>query len=281
MSEEKLIFIGGCMRSGTTILHRVLCAAEESHPYITESWYLLDQLRIYRWCLQRYDIRYKDYFGPRENFDRFTRNILQNYFDLTRSRYQPAKALILKNPEVTSQFPLLGNWFAEARFVVNIRDPRDTIASIVEVGQRHLARGVTSPQSRLGRDMKSLSSFYKSYYVNIFTPAAVPIRDRILFVRYEDIMTNPVNVVRQIGEFCGLTFDLELISHFGTQQEKSPNMDKDTRDKDPISAGFWSELYTKDLSDSRIGRFTDVLTAEEISQIEEHCADFNRVCPYW
>lgn len=57
MADDKLIFVGGCMRTGTTILHRVLCSSPAAHPYITESWYLLDQLRIYVWSLRRYDVR--------------------------------------------------------------------------------------------------------------------------------------------------------------------------------------------------------------------------------
>ncbi len=103
MAEEKLIFVGGCMRTGTTILHRVLCSSPASHPYITESWYLLDQLRIYAWSLQRYDVRQKDYFGEKENFDEFTRNIVRNYFRMIGVRYAPATALILKNPDRRAQ----------------------------------------------------------------------------------------------------------------------------------------------------------------------------------
>ena len=281
MIDEKLIFIGGCMRSGTTILHRVLCASHESHPYITESWYLIDQLRIYRWCLQRYDVRHKDYFGERAIFDEFTRNILRNYFFVTRVRYAPATALVLKNPEVTSQFPLLGNWFKEARFVINVRDPRDTITSIVEVGERHRQDGLRTPQTSLGRNMQKLSNFYKKYYANLFSPAGRQIKDRMIFVRYEDIMTETEKTVQRLGDFCGLSFDMELLRHLGSQQESSLNLDAEVRARDPLSAAFWSDLYTKDLSASRIGRHRDVLTPEEIREIETHCADFNKVVPYW
>ncbi len=91
MAEEKLIFVGGCMRTGTTILHRVLCSSPASQPYITESWYLLDQLRIYAWSLQRYDVRQKDYFGEKENFDEFTRNIVRNYIRMIGVRCTPLR----------------------------------------------------------------------------------------------------------------------------------------------------------------------------------------------
>ena len=32
MADDNLIFVGGCMRTGTTNLHRVLCSSPASHP---------------------------------------------------------------------------------------------------------------------------------------------------------------------------------------------------------------------------------------------------------
>ena len=101
MDEENLIFIGGCMRSGTTILHKVLCAANEAHAYTTESWFLVDQLRAYIWSLKRYDVRHRDFFGEQENFDRFTRDIFSRYFQEARRNLDNPQTLILKNPEIT------------------------------------------------------------------------------------------------------------------------------------------------------------------------------------
>jgi len=280
MSDEKLIFIGGSMRSGTTILHKIMCTANEAHPYITESWFLVDQLRAYLWSLQRYDVRYRDYFGEQENFDRFTRDIFERFFRQTRQHLSNPQALVLKNPEISGQFPLLGSWFENALFVINVRDPRDTIASIVKVGEQHKSNNTKSEQSLMGRDMYALSNFFKRYYVEAFDRNS-PIRDRTLFVRYEDVMMNVEKQCERMGEFCGLSFSREKIITMGEEKAGSANMNPETRQKDPYSGAFWSELYNKNLSSERIGRHKKVLTPDEIKQIEKYCADFNQIFKYW
>lgn len=280
MADDKLIFVGGCMRTGTTILHRVLCSSPASHPYITESWYLLDQLRIYVWSLKRYDVRQKDYFGEKENFDEFTRDIVRNYIRMIRTRYAPATAVILKNPELTGYFPLLAKWFDQARFVVNVRDPRDTIASMVEVGARHRADGAVTPQSRMGRNMKKRSNFYLKYYTQ-FLAGGKDLMRKSLVVRYEDLMGETEKTVESLSRFLDLPLDMEAIRNFDSRTEDSANLDAEKRKEDWLSRAFWSDLYTKNLSTERIGRHREVLTPEEIAEIETHCAKFNAAVPYW
>ena len=34
MAGESVIFIGGCMRSGTTLVQRILCAGKGAHPHL-------------------------------------------------------------------------------------------------------------------------------------------------------------------------------------------------------------------------------------------------------
>lgn len=280
MSEEGLIFLGGCMRSGTTILHRVLCSARESHPYISECRYLFDQLQLYALSRPGFDTVHKDFFGTPENLERFTKNILRNYFLMTRARYAPAPVLILKHPEATPYFPLLGRWFDTARFVVSVRDPRDTIVSIMDVGQRHKASGLKTPMAGMGRDMRRLSEFFKDRYASVLK-AREKIGAGIVFVRYEELMTNTESIVGRLGEACGLHFDMDEIRQLGNRREQSAFLDRETRTKDDFSGAFWSDLYTDNLSGSRIGRYREALSPEEIAEIEAHCADFNKVFPYW
>ena len=280
MANDGLIFIGGSMRSGTTILHKILCAANEAHPYITESWFLLDQLRSYIWSLERYDVRHRDYFGDQENFDLFTRDILERYFNKARKQLSNPQTLVLKNPEVTGQFPLLGSWFENARFIINIRDPRETIASIVTVGEKHKKNRMRTELSSMGRNMKVLSNFFKRYYIRAFDMNS-PIGEKTIFVRYEDIMTDVERECERVGEFCGLTFSNKKLQNLGDDKTGSANMNPDIRSKDPYSGAFWSELYDKNLSKERVGRYAKVLTPAEISQIEHHCTDFNQIFKYW
>ena len=67
----------------------------------------------------------------------------------------------------------------------------------------------------------------------------------------------------------------------GGVKTDSANMNSEVRLQDAYSGAFWSDLYNKRLSTERIGKFADVLTPAEIRQVEGHCADFNRIFPYW
>jgi hypothetical protein len=230
--------------------------------------------------LKRYDVRHRDYFGDQENFARFTRDILDRYFNEARKQLSNPQTLVLKNPEVTGLFPLLGSWFENARFIINIRDPRDTIASIMTVGEKHKKNRMRTEQSSMGRDMKVLSNFFKRYYVKAVDMNS-PIGDKTIFVRYEDIMTDVERECQRVGEFCGLTFSNKKLRSLGKDKTDSANMNPDIRSKDTYSGAFWSELYNKDLSPERIGRYAKVLTPAETSQIEHHCSDFNQVFKYW
>ena len=199
---------------------------------------------------------------------------------MIRTRCAPATALILKHPDLTGFFPLLAKWFDEARFVVNVRDPRDTIASMVEVGARHRADGAVTPQSRMGRDMKKRSNFYLKYYAR-FLAGGKDLMRKSLVVRYEDLMGETEKTVEGLSRFVDLPLDMEAIRNFDSRTEDSANLDAEIRKEDTMFRAFWSELYTKNLSTKRIGRYREVLTPAEIAEIETHCAKFNAVVPYW
>lgn len=280
MANDRLIFIAGSMRSGTTILHKILCTAAETHPYITETWFLVDQLHAYLRGRERYDVRHRDYFGEIENFDRFYRDTLERFFKVTRKNLSDPQVLVLKNPEISGQLPLLGGWFKDALFIINVRNPLDIIASIVEVGERHRKDRIRSEQSLMGRDMYMLSNFVKRYYISSFD-VNNPVHDRILFVRYEDMMSDVKKECERIGNFCGLTFPAGKLHTLGEESAGSANMDPEIRLQDPFSGAFWSELYNKNLSTQRIGRHTEVLTAGEIDMVKKYCADFNQIYKYW
>jgi hypothetical protein len=277
---ESLVFIGGSQRSGTTILQKLVCTADECHPMIGECVFVTEQLNAYNNLLGNFDVWMSDYFGSRENYALFTRNILSRFFDETRKRLSNPATLVLKQPTLTSRFPLLGTWFENARFIVIVRDPRDTIASVIQVNERQKRAGVTQGQVRIGRDIKILSRYFKSYYLNVLDRNN-PVRDRTMFVRYEELMKDASKECARIAEFCSLSFNDQKIGNLGEVKTASPYMDPETRKKRTTGAAFWSDLYNKDLSTSRIGTHRQVLTNTEILQVQELCSDFNRAFRYW
>ena len=279
MSDDKLIFVGGSMRAGTTILQRILCSSPGSIPVIGECQYLTQQFYVYHRALEQFELFHGDFFSSKATVEEFTKGIISDFLALTRQRYAPATTFVLKHPELTKFFPRLAKWFSHAKFVVIVRDPRDTIASMLEVTSRQRENDVDFFMTRFGRDMKKFSHYYKAIYAPVFRKHET-LRNSLLIVRYEQLLEERTSVIDALSSFCGLTFDYESF-------EKQPLSDEHTtldgrrRENDKFSSSFWTPLYTKGLSSERIGRYRESLSEQEITDIESACADFNAVCSYW
>src|SRR3546814_5975830 len=99
----------------------------------------------------------EDYLcGPKGLFD-FTIELLDRLLQETHTRLGQPEALVLKSPELSTYFPHAADLFPEARFVISVRDPKDTIASMIEVGERHRRSGVNSFLAAAGRNIDALS----------------------------------------------------------------------------------------------------------------------------
>ena len=278
-SGQRILMVGGAMRSGTTVIHRALCTARNSNPYISESWFLHDILNLYKWNLSRYEVRSADQFGAVKNFHELIRFNVQYYLTMVSARYEDPDVLILKHPELTRHFPELAGMFPAMRFLAIVRDPRDVIASIKEAVGKHVRDGVVSPVSRL-EGIEDLCGHYLSYYDRLLRLAG-NLGDRLRFVRYEDVMREPKQAIAGIGAFCGADYDLDAARSFSDQHAASSNFNKELRLKDPLSGAFWSDLYTKDLSPERIGRFSEMLKPGDITEIQSRLAHIGQRFEYW
>ena len=200
-----------------------------------------------------------------------------NFLLLTGEKYSPASALVLKSPDLTPYFSKLAGWFAVARFIVLVRDPRATIASIISVGNRHRESGQTTALTELNRDMRKLSDHYISYYLDIIENFDA-LRDRTLTIRYEDVIRQPDATIQGISEFCGIPLTL---SNFERDEYwKGETHWTGMKDQAYFDA-FWSPYWVKEMTDSRVASYKEQLSADEIAQIEQYCADLARLFEYW
>lgn len=265
------------MRSGTTLMYKLLCAAPNSNSVVAECQYLTGHMNLFQQWSGRFDLYLREYFGSAQNFENYSRSMVEQFLTLTRVRLNPPETLVLKNPELTPHFVKLSSWFPEAMFVVVVRDPRDTIVSMLDVATRQRESGQSSFLVGLERDMERFSAYYKSHYVNVLNQRA-RMEGRLVVVKYEDLVANPSPILHEISQICGLTVPDSATRDDALQKQ---SMGAHEESKDQHAEAFWSPLYKEGITSSQVGRFRDQLSNEEVSSIEKTCADINALFRYW
>jgi hypothetical protein len=277
--KQTVLLVGGAMRSGTTVIHRALCTARNSNPYISESWFLHDLFNLFHWNLQRFEVRHQDQFGEPAELARLILLNFNYYIEMVSTRYGNPEVLILKHPELTRHFSTIRQLAPEVKFLVIVRDPRDVIASIKDVNVRHHETDVWSPHGSL-KTMQQFCDFYGSYYQGVFTRRA-DFGSRLMFVRYEDVVTKPQQTFAQISAFSGAVYAGDEMTKFTDEHAQAKNFTKDLRLKDPLSGAYWSDMYTKDLSTDRIGNYAKILNPGEVAEIQRLQSGFGKSFRYW
>jgi hypothetical protein len=260
------------MRSGTTLVQRLLCAAPGVNPVIAECQHVTKLLAAHKQGERRFDLFLSDYFSSRDAFDAFGRETLRRFLGALAARYPKASKLVLKNPDLAYHFSLAARLLPEARFILVVRDPRDIIASIVRVAERQRAAGLASFLVEIGRDMERLSDFVLGYYADSYDNVQL-LQGRLYVVRYESIAQGDPAVLQALGRFSGLTLD-------GRPAALVPETWQRLR-QDQLVGAFWSPGWEEGTTKARTGSYTEYLDPTEIAIIEQRCAHFARSFQYW
>lgn len=294
---DQPIFIVGYPKSGTSLLlslldgHPELIVIPEETDFYTviyqhlkllnlDKLKLEDKLTVLKSLIMRTHLRYivssssGSYIGGNYDYTRFEKEIfwkefknylLENgfsYSNIMRAivnaydkaspldrRKKSVKAWIEKTPGHEYCATLFKNWFNKAKFIHLVRDPRDNWASYK---RKH-------PKLKISQFAASYNASIKTGFKN----KELFLGDYIL-IRYEDLLSDPVNTMEKISNFIGIRFSNMLLipSKFGVTWEGN---------------SMWGERYTK-ISTSPIGRYKKYLTNKEISFIEctiDHIFDQN------
>ena len=147
------------------------------------------------------------------------------------------------------------SWFPRARFIQIIRDPRDNFASIKS--------GVGGYYSKLGEDEKhSLSSLiYRASIGLKMCSANIGAfgEDRYMYLRYEDLCTNP-------------RLELDRIANF-LKIEKWFNLPKPTILGENVPGNNFENEKFFNINALNVGRWSERITREEAQTIEFHFGD--------
>ena len=257
-------FVGGSPRSGTTLLQSILCSDVRTNPLIRETHYLYKIVETYRHTVDSFDaLESCHYFSSVEEVREVTRPWAEAFLSHVRARYSPASSLVLKYVGLTQLYPALAELLPDARLILIVRDPKDTIGSLIEVGKKSAEQG---KRNNFPSVTDKLISFYRSFYEPSLSCRESSFRARLHLVRYEDLVRDPASEIARLEDFTGLS--LRGFNPDGEWSRQQVDFAKDRGNNNP----WITELNGGAVSESRLGRYREVMSEAEAAGIERACA---------
>ena len=239
------IFIGGAPRTGTTLVHGILCSDDKTFRMHKECTYLRFLLNAYAEGKKLWNIHTDDYFDNPQHYMFFNKQIINQYFHHAYNRFGKDKILIQKHPMLIDYFPELEELYPEeCLFIVIMRDPRDAISSFLDV-KRFDGFDIQMTTDQYIGAYHHFMGFYehKQWMPNV------------LFVKYEELLTNTNKIMEDLRDFTGLKLDIDPT--------------KDGWDCKRGTDEFSSDLDGKPIDSSNIGKHKNQLSTHEIEYIDE------------
>jgi hypothetical protein len=236
MNKNPYVFLVGCARSGTTLLHRIV----DAHPQIAITpeihWVanfkryddvrqpvvnrqtlmsLIEEKRFAHLQVDSDD--FKKLLAPGENIS--YADLLTRIFELFRTK--TGKPLVgNKTPTYVLRINTLHQIWPQARFVHLIRDGRDVCLSVMnwKKGGRIVGRHSTWTQ-----DSVSTVALWWKQKVRLGQEAGKRLPQGLYHeIRYESLMADPETECRSLCEFLQLPFSDEMLRfHEGRTRQQS------------------------------------------------------------
>lgn len=209
LDEKEFLFIIGAPRSGTTWLQLMLGAHPSVCTTVELTLFIYTNRWIFRWNREKADIEAdrwhiglpmvwseKEFYGFLEEFlERAYKPIIDAQPDATH--------ILDKHPTNAAFVEEMNSLVPNSRFIHIIRDGRDVAASMV----------AAKKQMGFGTGTVSESAAAWKHHVE-WAQNARQFDGRYLEIRYKDLQDDPVSVMRNAFDFCGLEIsDEDLIAN--------------------------------------------------------------------
>lgn len=273
------IFIGGCHKSGTTLLTSLFDGHPDAwvFPYETHFWYsfypeylnpkytqeerrervlyiVTDLKRILkRWTGKVLDLdEFMNYFDKAlQQFGEDLRGYFCAYvqaFKLVCSPKSQADILITKDTHSELHADIIFGLFPNTKFLNVVRDPRDNFASLFSGWEKHYKHQYSSKE-KFFRDFidRGLLCYqvaldnYKEY------------KNQYDIVRYDDLVYKPEQTMSRVSNFIGID---------NTKLNLAPTMLGELWEGNSFQKSF------KKVNKSRVGIYRNMLTSDQIKVIE-------------
>lgn len=182
--EPGFIFVGGAPRSGTTLVHSLVCSTGgrgEVNDYVGESSFLTALIRSYEIGLMNWSNHTRYFFAARNSFQEHFRQLLSTALESIKAHLGNPKKLALKDPLLTPSFLTVSELLGDhVRFVVVIRNPYDVIRSRQQVFE------IANPSSPFGpEEVRRFAHEFANSYRNF---GKLEESGKLHMLRYEDLL---------------------------------------------------------------------------------------------
>lgn len=254
----------GCQRSGTTLLKEIL---DNSQLYMFEENWILPYFYRERWHACGVWHRADDIDTKEQAiWDGAVREFIEKsygvYFSKNRKPchdFWGAKAPGLNMAKSTE---FMESLFPELKFVIIIRDPRDTFSSmqksagmISNIPEDFYKDAVNSP------DLVELSMLPHSYWGAVYSQLdklveSSPLKCHI--IRYEELLEDPVRIIQELCSFIDVSFSVNMLEPFCKKISNASIVSMSYED-------YLSGNYT--ISKSAVGRWKKDLSNHDCEEI--------------
>jgi hypothetical protein len=254
---ERLIFVGGAPRSGTTLVQNLL----DCHPEILgapEFLHLPDIVSLRQTLRRSLDV------GAREPVDARVRELILGFF-LPLWQREGTRFLSEKTPENVLVFEELAELFPSSRFVLVLRDPRATVASMLEVARRARERGVR-PAAFTATLRAATDHAHQCVATGLRAAEALP--ERVAVVAYERLVADVESHTRRLCDFLGLAWNAAMLD-----PSKQTHLGQDAITGNSNDVWYDAKSYARRPESRRVDKWRDQLSAREQETISRAFAD--------
>lgn len=214
---NRLIFVGGTPRSGTTLVQNIL----DTHDDILggpEFLHIPDIIGLRKKMHTSVRRQWISLICSNDDIDLRTRDMIEGFL-LTFADRHNAKLLSEKSPENVLVFSELAELFPAATFLHVVRDPRAVVASLLQVAER--ARKKKQAPAAYAENISAAIDFIHQCIETGFE-AEKNYPERIMTIVYEDLVREPEEVTKNICQFLNIDWHPSLCkpgetSHVGEQ----------------------------------------------------------------
>jgi hypothetical protein len=204
---ERLVFVGGAPRSGTTLVQHVL----DSHSEVfggPEFDCVPSMIQAWQGVVAAHDRGRIKVYCSREQIDACFGELIERLL-LPVADAHGARLLSEKTPFNALYFCQLLELFPKCRVVNVVRDPRAVVSSMLQVGARYRAKGEAAPD--FVQDVNAAIKLTTDSLDTGFRAKRM-YGERVLTLVYETFVSQPDATTRQLCDFLGIAFEPKMLA---------------------------------------------------------------------